>query len=210
MLTPINTSAVPPKGWSLDIDKLGYGPLGPEIRSDNFSDFMRQIIVRLESNGGLPHGWREEVLDLMCRQRPDIPCEDTGLPPSRVATSDDAKRFIKTLWIAKREGAVAVSPEEQDRRGAICLQCPKRGYVSCFGGCGALVEMLSDLTLGSKARHLPELHKQHCTICGCELSSLTAYPLDVLQKVDAAMDFQSEPYPDFCWKVAPAPAPEAP
>ncbi len=194
MLSPTNTTIVPPRGWSVD---LGLGPI---IKSDNYPDFLRQIYQRLHANHADRHGWKEWALSLMCEQRPDIPCLDSGAPPSRAVTSDDIRRFVFTMLEAKREGAVAVSPGEQDRRAAICLSCPNRGNVSCFGGCGALAEALSELVVSAKGAAHPELHKEACLSCGCELSSLILYPLDVLHKVDEKIDFLATPYSPQCWK----------
>lgn len=195
MRTPTNSNLVPPGGWTLDIPNGG-----PTIKSDNFSDFIKQVRVRLEANGMFHHGWREQYVDLMLQQRPDIPQEDDSLPPSRVATSDDAVRFLKTLWVAMKDGAKPVSEEEQDRRASICLSCPKRGVVNCYGGCGAIASMMADLVIGSKSKRIPELFKQHCVCCGCELASLTTYPIEVLAKVEGDINFKASEYPEACWK----------
>lgn len=195
MLRPVNINSVPKNGWTVTIEGAA-----PEIVSDHFSDLIKKAHTRLEANGMASHGWRERVIHEMCKQRPDIQCEDDELPPSRVATSDDAIRFLKTLWIAMKDGAQPVSEEEQDRRASICLQCPKRGVVNCYGGCGTIAGLMADLVIGSKSKRIPELFKQHCTCCGCELSSLTTYPIEVLAKVDADINFQSSEYPVECWK----------
>ena len=199
MLYPTNTTVVPRGGWTVTIE--GAGPM---ISSITWSDFIKTISTRLIANGLDHHGWREEMIDLMCRQRPDIESFDNGAPPSRAVTSEDLKRFVRTIWEAKVNGAEAVSPEEQDRRAQICMACPKKGYVSCGGGCGAFSQLLSELTIGSKARSYPELHKTACIVCGCELSSLIMYPLDVLQAVDAKIDFKTSEYDAKCWKLEPA------
>lgn len=194
MLTPVSTSQVPPGGWSVQIEGAG-----PPIKADHWSVFISEIRNRLIANGLDSHGWKERAIDLMCRQRPEIQSEDKEVP-TRSVTSDDIQRFVRTIWEAWKAGAQAVSAEEQDRRAAICVECPKKGYVSCFGGCGALAATLAEMTIHSKARSIPELHKASCMVCGCELSTLTMYPLEVLQKVDAKIGFKTEEYPDHCWK----------
>ena len=198
MLTPTNTNLVPRGGWSVEIEGAG-----PPIVANHFSLFVKEIGKRLIANGLDKHGWREEALDLMCRQRPDIPCEDKEVQ-ARAVTGDDVKRFVKTLYEAWEQGAKPVSIEEQERRAAICMECPMRGTVSCMGGCGALARALSDLTMGGSARNLPELHKQSCLICGCELSSLTMYPMEVLRAVDEKINFKTTEYPPNCWKLTAA------
>lgn len=194
ILSPINTSLVPRNGWEVTIEGAG-----PTIRSDNFSDFIRQVRVRLESNGMDIHGWREETIDLMCHQRPDIPCEDRE-SKTREVTGADLRRFVRTIYEAWKDGAQPVSVEEQDRRAAICFSCPNRGHVACFGGCGALAEALSEMVVAGKGNRHPELHRTACLSCGCETSSLILYPMEVLMKVDAKVDFLAMPYSPQCWK----------
>ena len=198
MLTPVNTTLVPRGGWTVQIEGAG-----PPIVANHFSLFIKEVSKRLIANGLDKHGWREETLDLMCRQRPDIPCEDKEVN-TRAITGDDVKRFVTTLWEAWQAGAKPVSIEEQERRAAICMECPMRGNVSCMGGCAAMARALSDMTMGGSARNLPELNKQHCMVCSCELSSLTMYPLEVLQKVDEKINFKAGEYPANCWKISAA------
>jgi len=196
MLSPVNTSISPPNGWSVTIPNAG-----PEIREQNFNAWLGMVLIRLRANNLATAGWQEYVLDLMCQQRPDITSEDKDAPPERLASSEDVRHFIHTIWDAWKSGAVAVSAEEQDRRAAICMKCPKKGIVNCIGGCGALAEALAQITIGSQARSIPELHKKSCMVCGCELSTLTMYPLEVLKKVDEKLNFKGGEYPDFCWKL---------
>lgn len=199
MKQPINTKTTPPRGWTIDFEGLG-----PLVSSNHFNDFMRQVYARLEANGTLTHDWREETLDLLCRQRPDIPCEDRELP-ERAVTSEDVKRWFKSMWETWKSGAQAVSAEEQDRRASICRDCPKRGHVSCFGGCGAMAEALSQMIVGTKARSYPDLHKTSCLVCSCEITSLVLFPLEVIQKVDEEAGFKVGDYPEHCWKLKTSP-----
>lgn len=196
MLKPISPNQVPPGGWTVEIEGAG-----PPIKGTHISEFINAVRIRLESNDLDHHGWKDEILDLMCRQRPDIPCEDDEAPPSRAITIDDIRRFISTLIETKKAGAEPVSEEEQDRRAAICGACPNKGHVACFGGCGSLAEILSNLVIGAKGKPRPELHKMGCNSCGCELSSLILYPLDVLRKVDDKIGPPLIPYPAHCWKL---------
>lgn len=196
MLSPTNTRTSPPQGWSVTIPNAG-----PEIRNVNFSAWIAEVIKRLESNGMDRHGWKEWVLDMMCRQRPDIPCEDLDNPRSREVTADDVKRFFRTIWEAWQDGATAVPQEEQDRRAAICIPCPSRGHVSCFGGCGTLAQIASEMVMGTKSKPQPELHKTSCLHCGCDCSLLIMFPLEVLQRVDEKIEFKSGEYPSHCWKI---------
>ena len=196
MKSPTNTTFVPRGGWSVEIPRAG-----PAIVADNFSVFIRTISSRLQANGLDKHGWKEWALHLMCEQRPDIPCVDTEEPAVRETTGDDIIRFVRTMYETWQAGATAVSDAEQDRRASICENCPKRAYISNCVGCGKLANMLSEMTVGSKAKGRPELHKTGCGVCGCEISSLIMFPLEVLQTVDAKIGFTTGAYPSHCWKL---------
>jgi len=197
MLTPKNNDIVPRGEWNVELPGCG-----PRIKSRHFKDFLQQVSKRLQANGLDRHDWREWVLDEMCKQNPGIECEDKDAP-RREVTGEDVWRFVRTLYTAWENGAQKVSDEEQNRRADICLNCPKRGYVSC-NSCGSLSKALSDLVLGTGCKRLAELHKQSCLVCGCELSSLVQYPLEVIQEIDQKLQFQTDSYPSRCWKVSDA------
>jgi len=197
MLTPKNNDIVPRGEWNVELPGCG-----PRIKSRHFKDFLQQVSKRLQANGLDRHDWREWVLDEMCKQNPGIECEDKDAP-RREVTGEDVWRFVRTLYTAWENGAQKVSDEEQNRRADICLNCPKRGYVSC-NSCGSLSKALSDLVLGTGCKRLAELHKQSCLVCGCELSSLVQYPLEVIQEIDQKLQFQTDSYPSECWKVTDA------
>ena len=195
MLTPNDPISSPNNGWSVTIEGAG-----PEIRESSFSAFIAAVGVRLRANGMDQHGWMEKAVDLRCRQRPEIGCIDKDIN-MRDVTVDDFKRFIRTMWEAHQAGARPVSDEEQDRRAAICLTCPMRGYVNCMGGCNQLSQILTEMTIHGRARDIPQLHRNSCMVCGCELSSLIMFPLDVLHSVDEKLNFRTTEYPDHCWKL---------
>lgn len=188
----------PPKGWSVTIPNAG-----PEIRNTNFAAFIAEVIKRLESNGMDHSGWKEQILHLMCQQRPDIECEDKDAPPQRAMTSDDVFRFLKTIWTSVEEGAIAVSEELQNQRVETCLACPRLGFISCFGGCSTIVEAVAKLTLGRSIRRHPDVHKKSCLECGCLSEIKTMWPLDILRKIDERSGTQPN-YPPNCWVVTEA------
>lgn len=188
---PINTTMVPPRGWSVDVG------LGPPIVSHNFNDFVRQIFVRLQANDADKHGWRDWALSLMCEQRPDIPCEDSA-KNERAMTGDDVLRFLKSLWTAKEEGAVAVSEELQNKRVDTCLACPKLGYISCYVGCASISETLSAFLLGRKVPRIREIHKMSCMACGCSAEVKTMWPLDIIRQIDEKHGTKPD-YHEKCW-----------
>ncbi len=184
---------VPPGGWTIELDGLG-----PKIVSNNWSDFITQIRVRLEANGADKHGWKPWAINLMCEQRPDIPYEDDEERQSRAMTGDDVIRFLKSMWVSKEEGAIAVSQELQDKRVETCLACPKLGYISCFVGCSSIVETLAKFAIGRSIRRHADIHKMSCLACGCTAEVKTMWPLDVLHEIDKRMGTSPEYHPS-CW-----------
>lgn len=195
MLHPISTNQVPRNGWSVTIEGCG-----PEIRSDHFITWVKEVSVRLQANGKDKHGWREWAIDLMCRQRPDIPSEDVDAAPQRAMTGDDVLRYLKTVWTGMEEGMLPVGEELQNKRVDTCMACPKLGYISCFIGCQTITETVNRFMVGRNVPKFPQIHKQACTACGCTASIKTMWPIDILKQIDERMGTQPD-YPPSCWVV---------
>jgi len=196
MRKPANMMECPQGGWHCRF------PDGFEASSNHPSDFLRQCYGHLVANDlDTSGGWQDRMWDLFCETHPEVPHIDIEAPPVRAVTGDDVWRFFNSLKEAVIQGAEAVSDEEQDRRIGICLACPKLTHVSCSFGCGKIAEIIGDLTLGRKSRRLVEAHKANCGVCACEISTVTAWPLDVLKRVDEKVKFKSSDYPSNCWKL---------
>ena len=97
----------------------------------------------------------------------------------------------------------ATRSEMRRRLATVAFACPKMGHTSCGGGCGKIAEVLSTLTLGRRPVGMEKVHKASCEVCGCEISSLVNYPLDVLKAVDDKLNFVRDAYPEACWKLTP-------
>lgn len=204
MLEPENTSITPNGDWTVDIPGCGG-----KIKHDHFSVFRRLVHERMIANGLDKHGWWEYAQDLMCRQRPDIPCVDVS-KPRQALTIDDVVRFVSLLDRAVQDGAQPVDDTEYERRLSICKACPKRQYVESHGGgpvcggfCGWFSRALSNLVMGVRSNTLNELFKKSCPVCGCEITSMARYPLDLLHEVDSKTGFLTDGYPENCWKAHP-------
>lgn len=195
MLSPISTAVSPPHGWSVTIEGAG-----PEIRDYNFSAFIVMVSTRLQDNGLDKHGWRAWVIDLMCRQRPDIQSEDLDAPDHRSMTGDDVKRFLTTMWAIFEKGTEPVDFETQNRRVDICSACPKLGYISCFIGCSQITDVVNKFMAGRDVPKFPQIHKMACLACGCTASVKSMWPVAMLREVDAAMGVQPDYHPK-CWML---------
>jgi len=193
MLTPVNTTICPAGGWSVTIEGAG-----PKIVADHFEVFIGQIATRLRANGMDVHNWKAKAIDLMCQQRPDIPCENKEVP-TRHMTGDDVLRFLKTMWKSMENGVKPVSEELQSQRIDTCLACPKLGFISCYIGCATITEAVAGLMVGrDRVKMFPKIHKMACTACGCTASIKTMWPLDILRAVDGEAQTQPE-YDKNCW-----------
>lgn len=196
MLSPINTNLVPRGGWTVTIEGCG-----PEIKSDNFSDFIKQVSIRLQANKKDKHGWREWAIDLMCQQRPDIPNEEVGGPQIRAMTGDDVKRFLTTMWEIFEKGGIPVSEEIQNKRVNICEQCPRIGYISCHIGCSQITDVVNRFMAGRAIPKFPQIHKMACMECGCTASVKSMWPVPLLREIDKQMHIEPAYHPK-CWMLA--------
>lgn len=194
MLRPVTTDICPPKGWRYRFPETGH-----EVTAPHPSLFLNECRVHMEANGlPIQPGWKQKIWNEACQQHPEWSCEDDG-QIKRDWESGDVWRFLTTLWEAMEQGATQISREEQIRRLEICKQCPKKTIIQCSLGCGKLAEILSRLALGGSKPIQHELHKHHCGVCGCELTSLTSYPLEVLRAVDEKLGTGGD-LPEGCWK----------
>ena len=194
MKKPDNREMIPPGDWTIIFPGTGH-----RISSNHPSAFLQKCHEHMELNDiPIMGGWQDEMFNLACEQNPAIPCHEVGVVERSIA-SEDIWRFLTTLWNAR--GEEAVSEEEAERRVGICVTCPRMTHVACTMGCGKLAEVLTTLTLGRTPKRYTEVHKASCGVCGCEISSLVNYPLDVLKKVDEKLNFKIGEYPSHCWKL---------
>ena len=197
MKKPDNPEMTPKGDWTIIFPVTGH-----RISSNHPSDFLRQCKEHMQNNDLPIEGdWKDKMFDLACQQNPNIPCHDVDEPKHRAANGTDVWRFLTVLWKSFEMGAKQVPVEEQERRLNICKGCPKRGVVSCSFGCGKLAEVLSTLAIGKPSTINHEMHKQHCLVCSCELTTMSSYPLEILKSVDKEMNFDGGEYWDQCWKL---------
>jgi len=192
--------AVPRGGFRVRFQETGH-----EVVADHPAEWLKQCREHMEANGiPVTGGWKERLFDEMCNQHPEFGCQDDGLKQSRVVEGQDIWRFLTVLWNSVEAGAKQVSPEEQERRLALCAVCPKRGVVTCSLGCGKLAEVLSRLAIGKPAKIREDLHKTHCLPCGCEVTAKSSYPLEVLRAVDEKLGHTPDYWTGGCWMLEPS------
>lgn len=195
MKKPRNINLIPRGGYSVTFPETGH-----TVTSNHPSAFLQECNIHMKLNGmTIAGGWQDMIWDRFCNQHPDVECDDSETV-ERVVAMEDVWKFLTTLWESMEQGAKAVPQEEADRRSDICVACNKMGHTSCFFGCGKFSEVLSTLTLGRQNKNSSAIHKASCGVCGCEISSLVNYPLEVLQAVDEKVGFKRDEYPEKCWK----------
>lgn len=140
-------------------------------------------------------GWVDEIHDAVITANPAIPHEEVGVI-ARYYTADDVHRFITTMRRVHGSGQL-VSEEEHRRRIDICAVCPKNGVINCRY-CGWLANQVTEVMAGRKIPRIVEVFKRSCMACGCDISSKSAIPLDVLKQVDAELG-ETPAYTESCW-----------
>lgn len=192
MKRPFNESLVPVGGRWKYLDPLTEVPFS----TNDLTVLLQQVRAQRIANGiPVESGWDKVVLDELCNQNENVPCLEAGEQQIHM-TGDDVKRFLTTLQ--EQYGKELVSDEEHRRRADICLACPKIGDVACTFPCGWVSRKLTEM-LGGRHIHRPaELYKRGCKACGCDVTSKTYYPLEVLKSVDEKLGKQPD-YWTGCW-----------
>lgn len=200
MLKPSNPKTTPPGDWKVVAPETGV-----PFRHHNLTELLSQI-RECRRGMGLHNGgdWIERVYEAICQQNADVPCHDKEVK-GRVWLAEDVMRFVTTLKEFAAQGKEMVTEDEQLRRIAICKKCPKIGDIACRW-CGPLAEMITEFIGSRKLPKLEDVYRRSCLACGCDVTSKSAYPVEVLKEVDAQMAIQ----PDYwigdearpkCWML---------
>ena len=125
----------------------------------------------------LDPGWQERLEHEFCEQNPRIPALVDGQAVGRYMTLEDVARFTQELrgWVGA--GASSVSQEEAERRAEICVGCPYNIRVTGCLGCSQMAEFLNLIGGVQRTKHEDQL--RHCGHCGCALTALIHWPLDL-------------------------------
>jgi hypothetical protein len=190
--------AAPDSGWRYTVPETGE-----TFRAKWAKDLRAQVRQHMEANNiPIPDDFEEMVNDAACRQsglgapfcgklRPKTTGDEPVCGPGAVG------RFIKTVRHAVTDRKV-VDRAEAERRIAICMSCPKAGYV---GGCGACAGFGRLYKWAKKILKLngfgvPE-DKQHCLACCCVIELKALLFNSTLNKAEGKI---RPPYWNGCWR----------
>ena len=177
---------------------------GVIVSARNRDALMRAARKHAEANN-LPIGleFEQRVEELVCEALPGecVDCVDGKPFVKPILSIADVTHGTKVMLSFLMHGRRTVSPEEANRRAAICWSCPMRTEFP--GGCGGgLCGELANMIVGVPATNI-NLTKQACGICHCHLYNAVWLELeDQCKGVTDAMrkefDIVRQKHP--CWK----------
>ena len=193
----------PPNGWRWVQPESGQ--VFEHYSRDAFFEAIRNH--RLANGYPISADWREEIEDGICRTHPEwgqtICRRIQSLGARRPISFGAMQSFLNVMgsWttgIAKGEDAF-VSPEEAQRRAAICAGCEFNvAYGFSCGGC--MDRLMRALTFIGRRETEFDQHLGSCAICSCALKAAVWLPLEVQQSglnEQLRAEFRAVPH---CWK----------
>lgn len=195
LLTITRDLESPPGGWKYTVPETGMtiqAPYGKMLR--------KRVINHLLANS-LPVPDEEVLTDAICREsgHGGPYCGVAQPPPPegvRLMTWSQAKRFISTIMEVARDRQF-VSPEEAERRAAICAQCPALTSVSGCRGCSSVFRQAAQFIRGREVR-FPK-GKEFCGACGCYGPLKVLIPNGTLNRAEEGAD--KPQYEEGCWRL---------
>lgn len=119
----------------------------------------------------------------------------------RVLSREDLRRWLVAM-IEFAKGHELVAQEEAERRADICRVCRFRTDISGCLGCGGLFSLMFDLLSGRSVSNPENLRS--CRVCGCQNERQVFFPLEVLRKASAGLEYPEDTRQDgtnvVCWK----------
>lgn len=187
MKSPRYENVMPRGGWRYT------DPLTGLVHNDNHLGAVLEKTRRGWVANGIepPPSWKEQVLDEICQQNPDLDCIEVGVV-ERTLSLDDIWRFAKTAKAWLDGGGKWVPEAESEARAAVCIECPENVVVhGCFG-CKGAIKWLAERN-GMPAPTKQDEKLQSCKVCGCYNRVAVHMPLE-------AMDVTGLEFPEKCWK----------
>jgi hypothetical protein len=194
MRVPTSPGIVPPQGWNYKDPDSGV-PF-----KENHVDALYGLVRRHRIANNLPVGaeWTATYWDTLCEQNPKAPCHEEGVK-QYLPNFDDISGFVNTLIAQRESGKTQVDQAEYERRTAICMSCPALTTVNC-SSCGSFARLLQRVIAGVVVPN-DVAHGKSCSVCGCNVASKCAYPVDVLRSVDAELGRNPAYIKDHCWML---------
>lgn len=200
------TSMVPPKPdnapssiWAVWIVSTKSWVTGGDWQQllDNFHKHL------ISNHQDVPADLSAHLQNLICQAAPANWPGCKSLEGKRYLGWEDFRRWIRSM--KGLFGGSFAPQEEAERRAEICSGCRYQteisGFCSVCQGIGA--ELLSLISGKSTSR---DSELKSCQFCGCKNAAAVHFPLDVLQKASAGIEYPldtkqngQEPVP--CWKV---------
>ncbi len=198
-MVPPKPEGAPPSIWAVWVKQTSSWVTGGD-----WLTILEAYHQHLLSNHvPVPANLSEHLQDLICQQCPPSwpGCKLEG--QKRVLGMEDLKRWaVSMLGLF---GSRYAEQEEAERRAKICAGCRYQTELSGFcSHCSGIPTMLMKLVSGRTTSVDSQL--KSCQFCGCRNEIAVHFPLDVLQKASAGIEYPEdtrldgkEPVP--CWKV---------
>ena len=194
----ISRGKVPPNGWHFQVT--------PEVKLESINEEgLIKLIFEFRLRNNLPIGNIERDLDeYYCSRWPEACHKEAKdwIPGADEATYSEpmlnrVSRWVATLMHKQPKGGYPlVNAEEAERRGKICVGCPKNQAwrVGCRGCSSSTATVLAQLRKTQTSQYHGEL--SGCEIGGWDNQTAVWIPAEDLTVSDA----QRQTMPDRCWK----------
>lgn len=187
----------PPRGWQYFEARSRL-----TIKDDNLYSLTQKVIDHRKHKGWGPVDTKTVRLEIerqICQRLGTDLCipesaNDSWKPTSDISTSiglEQVMAFSRAAFEWLKSGGDMVSLEENERRRAICAECPLNQPMNGCK-CAPFYKILSNI-IPDNRRH-SDLHI--CGICGCSLQAKCASPVNVIKQSDKGRDLS---YPTQCW-----------
>ena len=186
-------------------NKLAFGRVlefkdvdGVTLSARTMDDALIAIYNHRTATGkDLPPGWKNEAINFICHQHPDLPgvFEVEKLPPVRSIDFTDVVGFLKVLrdWNALNRRIVPQGVS--NARAEICAKCPLNVEIKVCWGCGALLKTLKGFLADKSTKYDADL--KGCAACGCVLTKKVHLPIEALSSSAGNLN----KYAEGCWLV---------
>lgn len=176
-----------------------------KIFGESFGDLVDRVISHRQHRGFGPTDRATVELEVerqMCSRLGKNFCRSEGKDDEWVPVTDTTdfldwekiKSFSVAAWNWVKNGGELCSPEESDRRAAICAACP---CCEPWGGCRSCGLAKWATSAIPNDRRITEFADKGCLVCSCAISTLLVAPESVIVAADDARPLK---YPRNCWK----------
>lgn len=178
----------PPGGWRYEQPETGV-----VVQAMSLQELEAKVKIHRKSNDlatGDPvadiHAWICAKYPDRCKRPPVVEKTSFGL--------GDVVAFLKAAAEATKKGGTAfVTPEEAERRAAVCIQCPLNKHIPGCYGCKSIADFVFQ-TIGSR-RSKWQGSLFQCGVCGCSNEAKVWLDKSIIQQTQA----KDYVFPEWCW-----------